>query len=122
MQCNLTFSERPQHYENDQTKVIFTLSFLWGTAMNWFLPALTDTTFGAPQWYTHWPSFVSELTTNFGPHDIVGDAENSLNNLKMKDTQKIMDYIVQFNSLTALVDWGDSALHHRFYNGLLACL
>jgi hypothetical protein len=122
MQCNLTFSDLPDKYSTDRSKVIFALSFLRGTAMNWFLPGLDGLAVDEPHWFNDWPSFVTELTTNFGPHDIVGDAEASLNSIKMKDTQRITEYIVQFNSLAALVFWGDAALRHRFYTGLPARL
>jgi hypothetical protein len=121
MQCNLTFSDLPDKYSTDRSKVICTLSFLCGTAMNWFLPGLNGLSVKEPTWFNDWPSFVTELTTNFGPHDIVGDAEASLNNVKMKkDTQWITKYIVQFNSLAALVSWGGAALQHHFYTGFPA--
>jgi hypothetical protein len=36
----------------------------------------------------------------------------------MKDNQRITKYVVDFNRYAAQVGWGDSALRHRFYNGL----
>jgi hypothetical protein len=114
MQCNLTFSDLPDKYSTDRSKLIFTLSFLHSTAINWFLPGLNSLSIKEPTWFNDWPSFITELTTNVSPHDIVSDAKASLNNIKMKDTQRITKYIIQFNSLAALVSWGNVALRHHF--------
>jgi len=40
----------------------------------------------------------------------------------MKDSQCISKYLVRFNSLAVHCSWGESALRHRFYNGLPSCL
>ena len=36
----------------------------------------------------------------------------------MKDTQRISDYLIHFNSLAVRCPWRDSALRYRFYEGL----
>jgi len=36
----------------------------------------------------------------------------------MKDSQHISEYLVRFNSLAVRCSWGESALRHRFYDGL----
>ncbi|KAG6326737.1 hypothetical protein ID866_12352 [Astraeus odoratus] len=67
-------------------KVSFALSFLKGIALAWFEPNLLDTIPGTnPAWADDYSEFVIELTTNFGPHNPVGDAEHQLDNLSMKD-------------------------------------
>src|SRR3979490_2265870 len=38
----------------------------------------------------------------------------------MRDNQQVTKYLVEFNCLAACVQWGDTALRHQFYNGLLA--
>ena len=50
---------------------------------------------------------LSELKNNFGPHDPEGKAEANLKNLKMRDNQCIVKYLVDFNCLAACVQWGD---------------
>ena len=40
----------------------------------------------------------------------------------MKDSQHISEYLVRFNSLPVHCSWGESALRHRFYDGLLSRL
>ena len=36
----------------------------------------------------------------------------------MKENQRITKYVVEFNRYASQVNWGDSALRRRFYNGL----
>ncbi|KAG6327376.1 hypothetical protein ID866_11713, partial [Astraeus odoratus] len=105
-------------------KVSFALSFLKGIALAWFKPDLLDTIPGTePTWADDYSEFIIELTTNFGPHDPVSNAEHQLNNLSMKDSSQINKYIVEFNHLTTQVrGYGEGALHHIFYNGLPDCI
>ncbi|KAG6326471.1 hypothetical protein ID866_12618, partial [Astraeus odoratus] len=101
IQCELNFRDRPQAFCSDTWKVGFALSFLKGIALTWFKPDLLDATPGAnPAWADDYSEFVIELTTNFGPHDPVGNAEHQLDNLSMKDGSCINKYIVEFNCLT----------------------
>ena len=62
------------------------------------------------------------LLMNFGPFDESANIEHKLTNLQMKDSQRISEYLVHFNSLAVRCLWGESALWYRFYEGLLACL
>ncbi|KAG6330936.1 hypothetical protein ID866_8152 [Astraeus odoratus] len=105
-------------------KVSFALSFLKGIALTWFEPDLLDTIPGTePTWADNYSEFVIKLTTNFGPHDPVGDAEHQLNNLLMKDSNCINKYIIEFNHLATQVHgYGEGALCHMFYNGLPDCI
>ncbi|KAG6325698.1 hypothetical protein ID866_13391 [Astraeus odoratus] len=86
VQCELNFCDRPQAFCSDAQKVGFALSFLKGIALAWFKPNLLDTIPGAdPTWADNYSEFVIELTTNFGPHNPVSNAEHQLDNLSMKD-------------------------------------
>ncbi|KAG6328302.1 hypothetical protein ID866_10787 [Astraeus odoratus] len=86
IQCELNFCNRPQAFCSDVWKVGFALSFLKGIALTWFEPDLLDDIPGTePTWADDYSEFVIELTTNFGPHNPVGDAKHQLNNLSMKD-------------------------------------
>ncbi|KAG6326494.1 hypothetical protein ID866_12595, partial [Astraeus odoratus] len=120
IQCELNFHDRPQAFQSDTQKVGFALSFLKGITLTWFEPNLLDAIPGAdPAWANDYSEFVIKLTTNFGPHDPVGDAEHQLNNLSMKDGSHINKYIVEFNHLTTQVHgYREGALCHMFYNGL----
>ncbi|KAG6329133.1 hypothetical protein ID866_9956 [Astraeus odoratus] len=94
VQCKLNFHNRPQAFHSDAQKVSFSLSFLKGIALAWFKPDLLDTIPGAePAWADDYSEFVIELTTNFGPHDPISNAEHQLDNLSMKDGSCINKYI-----------------------------
>ncbi|KAG6327733.1 hypothetical protein ID866_11356, partial [Astraeus odoratus] len=124
VQCKLNFCDRLQAFCSDAWKVGFALSFLKGIALTWFEPDLLDAIPGAePTWADDYSEFVIELTTNFGPHDHVGDAKHELDNLSMKDGSQINKYIIEFNCLaTQVCGYGEGALCHMFYNRLLDCI
>ena len=98
-------------------KVNFMLSFLKGTALNYFEPSLMDL-YTNPIWADNCTELISKLWTNFGPFDIKSDAENDLEWLKMHDNQKVAKSILSFHQLSSKVNWGKAALHCQFYNGL----
>ena len=95
VQCTLNFRNRPDAFSTDSAKVTFALSYLKGTALNWFEPLLTSSL--NPAWLDDYSDFVSELRKNFGPHDPKGEAEANLENLRMHDNQHIVKYLVNFN-------------------------
>ena len=84
------------------------LSYLKGTALDWFKPSLTSGE--SLPWLDDYSNKVRELKNNFGPHDPKGEAEANLENLKMRDNQCIVKYLVDFNLLAAHVQWGDATL------------
>ena len=120
VQCQLNFNDRVTAFASDKAKVNYVLSFLKGTALDWFEPALLRIQEGGfpPAWFDNYSAFVSELRTNFGPHDPVGDAEADIEALRMRDTQRITKYIVEFNRLSSQLEWNNSALCHQYYKGL----
>jgi hypothetical protein len=69
-----------------------------------------------------WLEFVHQLKVNFGPLDLVRDAEEDLDHLKMKENQKIAKYNVEFNCLAAQCKWGKALLHQAYYKGLPTCI
>jgi len=98
------------------------ISYLWNVALEWFKPELSGLTEEPPTCLEDWDAFIKELKTNFRPYDESGDVESELVNLQMKDSQCISEYLVRFNSLAVRCSWGESALRHRFYDGLLSHL
>ena len=87
-------------------------------AQEWFEPGISSLTDDYPEWLDNWDLFVDELQTNFGPFDKSTNVEDELTNLQMKDSQRISEYLVHFNSLAVCCLWGESALWYRFYEGL----
>ncbi|KAF7363217.1 Reverse transcriptase domain-containing protein [Mycena venus] len=118
-QCYLHFAKHEQDFPTDDDKILFTLSYLRGTAQKWFEPNLYDPTPGAIlAWDGNFLLFVKELTDNLGPQDPVGDAEDPIRQCRMKSSDRIATYIVAFDHLAAITGWGDWALRHQFYEGL----
>ena len=106
VQCTLNFRNHPDAFSTDGAKVTFALSYLKGTALDWFKPSLTSGL--NPAWLDDYSNFVSELRKNFGPHDPEGEAEADLENLCMCDNQRIVKYLIDFNRLAAHVQWGEA--------------
>jgi Retrotransposon gag protein len=114
--CNLYFRSNPA-YEDDTNKVTLALSYLRGTALEYFEPSILDSD-EYPDWMDNWSAFVRNLRTQFGPIDPTADAEDGIDNLKMQDNQKIVKYNVEFNKLAIRTHWDDGVLRHRYYSGL----
>ena len=107
---------RPNAFTDDSAKITYTLSYLKGTALDWFEPSLTSR--DNVSWLSNYSKFVSKLRSHFGPFDPEGEAEAKLENLCMCNNQRITKYLVKFNRLAARVQWGNAALQRQFYNGL----
>jgi hypothetical protein len=122
VQCELNFQNKTRSFRSDQAKVNFALSYLKGMALEYFEPdLLSDATNVCPDWMDDYTKFMLELQNNFGPHDPVRDAEMQLEQLVMREGQRINKYVVEFQRLASQVrGWGDGALRHQFYNGLPA--
>ena len=108
VQCTLNFCNRPDTFTSDSDKVTFALSYLKGTTLDWFELLLTSGK--SPPWLNDYSDFIGELKNNFGPHDLEGEAKADLKNLKMRNNQRIVKYLVNFNCLAAHVQWGDTTL------------
>ena len=95
--CNLCFHNNPS-YANDDANVTFVLTYLCGMALDFFEPALSgldDTS----EWLDNWSAFVHTLCSQFGPVDPTADTEDSIDNLKIRDDQRILKYNIDFNRL-----------------------
>ena len=110
IQCQLNFNAKPSAFHSDEAKVNYALSYLKGTALEWFEPHLLYASVTSPDWLNNYGLFKAELNNNFRPHDPIGEAEAELKTLQMKDSQHIMKYSVHFNRLAAMVGWDNSAL------------
>jgi len=115
--CNLYFRNSTSYDDDDEAKVNFALSYLRGTALEYFEPSILDSD-EVPDWIDNWSAFVRTLRTQFGPIDPTGEAEAGIDYLKMYDNQRIVKYNVEFNRLAIRTGWDDSVLRHRYYSGL----
>ena len=100
--CELNFQNRPKAFATDCAKVTYVQSYLRGMALEWFKPDLLNVSNpnARPIWMDNYHQFVSELKSNFSLHDLVRDMEHQLDNLSMKEGQKINKYVIEFNCLT----------------------
>ncbi|KAJ3924502.1 MAG: hypothetical protein NXY57DRAFT_1033966, partial [Lentinula lateritia] len=88
----LVFNDCPKNF-TDQRKVNYTLSYLSGSAKEWFVPDILDPDLDLlPAWTSSFKALVKELQDNFGVYDTQGEAKDSLGNLKMKETENIRKY------------------------------
>ncbi|KAF5360223.1 hypothetical protein D9757_015412 [Collybiopsis confluens] len=109
----------PDYFDTDEKKILFVLSYLSGRALSWFEPEiLNPNLLNPPAWLFSFEKFITELQENFGPFDPIGDAEESLNELQMDNSERVIGYNTKFNAYAALVDWNDSALRFVYRKGL----
>jgi len=121
VQCELNFQDCPKAFASDHAWVTFVQSYLKGMALKWFEPDLLNSANPHARLLLmdNYTQFISELKSNFSLHDPVGDAEHQLDNLSMKEGQKINKYVVEFNHLAGQVcGYGDGILCHIFYSSL----
>lgn len=119
LQLGIYFRTNPDAFPAESDKVHFALSYLKGTALEYFEPELLAMDYdGEPDWLNDYSEFIGELRANFGPYDEVGDAEAKLSKLRMDENKRVTDYLTEFNRLATKLAWGDSALRFAFYNGL----
>ena len=69
-------------------------------------------------WLSNWNLFVNELHWHFGLLDLVGKVANILDNLRMKLSNKIFTYNVDFIYYASQLGWGNSVLCHHYYQEL----
>jgi len=95
------------------------MTYLSGVAQDWFKVTLQQEDLGYAQpWLFTWHLFVEELRVHFGLSDLVRDAASLIDNLCMKPGDKIATYNVEFMWYAVQLNWGDTVLCHRFYQGL----
>src|SRR5882724_10189255 len=67
LQCKLNFRDHSDMFNSNTAKVNYMLSFLKGSALDCFKPALLDP--NEPIWLSDLTLFIEELETNFGTYD-----------------------------------------------------
>ena len=120
LQLALYFQSKPKYFSKPRNRVVFAVSYLRGSALEWFAPSFQAVDEGdlEPDWMDDYPDFVRELRGNFGEADEVDTARTKLTNLAMSDTQKITHYIIRFNNYATKCNWEEKTLVFHFYKGL----
>ena len=128
LQCNLVFRANPNQYNTDEKKITFALTYLRGPAQQHFDPYLEaemEPGFDPvdhPAFMTSWREFGQELTLTFGDPNPEATAEAELDVLRMASSQKVQNFLVEFNTITSQLNWGQRALCHALYQSLPARL
>ena len=99
LQCSLHFQDHTNAFSSDKAKVTYALSFLTGSTLGWFEPALFNPS--PPTWIDDWDLFRMELESNFGPFDPVGEAEAEIENQFMVMGSRTTTYFMEFNCLAS---------------------
>ncbi len=120
LQCKLNFRDRSDLFQDDTMKVNYMLSYLKGTALDCFEPALLETP--EPACLSNFALFLEELEASFGSYDPVSEAEAELEGLRMQENHQATKYFIKFMQLAAHVQWGEAALLRQAYNGLTKCI
>src|SRR6266481_4409622 len=117
LQCKLNFCDRSDLFQDDTMKVNYMLSYLKGTALDCFKPALLE--IPEPAWLSDFALFLEELEASFGSYDPVSEAEAELEGLRMQENHQATKYFIKFMQLATCVQWGKAALLQQAYNGLM---
>jgi hypothetical protein len=118
LQCKLNFHAKPKVFSGDLEKVNYSLSFLKGTALDYFQPYLTDNPDNEPDWLSDYDTFVEELMINFGLYDSIADVEIELEQLVMKENHKATKFFVEFYHISSHLDYNNQALLRKAYLAL----
>jgi len=69
-------------------------------------------------WLSNWNLFVDELHQYFGLSDPIDEVANMLDNLRMKPSDKISTYNVDFMCYASQLGWENSVLCYCYYQRL----
>ena len=104
MQCEPNYQDHPKAFCTDHANVTFAQLYLKGMTLEWFeLDLLMEDPALHPLWMDNFREFILELQTNFRLHNPVGDAEHHLDHLSIKDSQRIMKYVIEFNRIASQI-------------------
>uniref|UniRef100_A0A3Q1FXS7 Retrotransposon gag domain-containing protein n=1 Tax=Acanthochromis polyacanthus TaxID=80966 RepID=A0A3Q1FXS7_9TELE len=113
MQVSLVFGLQPLTYRTDEQKILYTLSLLTGAALRW----------GSAVWQRNglacssYAAFTEEMRQVFD-HPLQGAAAKKGLGALTQGGQSVAEYVVEFRTLAAAVDWNDSAIRYLFQRGL----
>ncbi|QRV80815.1 Transposon Ty3-I Gag-Pol polyprotein [Ceratobasidium sp. AG-Ba] len=107
----------PTQEHLDDDKIAFIISYLDGKASEWIEPHMEhDNLRQAVPWLHDVNLFWAEFEKRFGEIDQATKALKKLKSLKQKSS--VQDYVTEFQSLAAYVNYNDLALRDMFYEGL----
>ncbi|MBW0574371.1 hypothetical protein O181_114086 [Austropuccinia psidii MF-1] len=122
--CKLIFHNDPENFFSDRKKVLYSTSFLTGSAGKWIEPYLSNISNEDPSYLlNNWQLFETQSFTLFGDPNEVRKAEQELDNLRMNESGHVCLYIADFRNLILRIgDWGERAYIHAYRRGLASRL
>ena len=110
---NLYFRANASAYETHEAKSLYLLSKLQETAYEWALPIieLQDALL------EDFDTLVTQLKLTFEDPDREAKAENELSSI-VQGSESVREYSSRYTKLCREVDWNETALAHRFRQGL----
>jgi Retrotransposon gag protein len=118
LQCYINFRDRPSAFRTGSAKIQYAISYLSGSALQYFKPAILSKVTPEPFWLRDWDAFKDELQMNFVPYDNAAQAEIELEKIVMKEHHKVARYFIAFSRASTRTQWNDAALRHFAYKGL----
>ena len=117
VQCQLNFMASPRRYSSDRSRINYCISYLRGTAAQYFYNFLTSG-LELPSFLVSFTEFVLCLERHFGEISPTESAAWKLSKLRMTEQHKVARYVTDFDNLANQIHWGEEALLFRFYEGL----
>jgi Retrotransposon gag protein len=118
LQCYIIFHDHPSTFQTGSAKIQYAISYLSGSALQYFEPAILGKVTPEPVWLRDWDAFKDELQMNFSPYDNAAQAEIELEKIVMKEHHKVARYFIAFSRASTRTQWNDAALQHFAYKGL----
>ena len=118
LQCYINFRDRPSAFHTGSAKIQYAISYLSGSALQYFEPAIPGEVSPEPVWLRDWDAFKGELQMNFGPYDNAAQAEIELEKIVIKEHHKAARLFIAFSWASTRTQWNDAALRHFAYKGL----
>jgi hypothetical protein len=119
-QCSMYISARSADFPDDESRVIFALSYLSDAPLDMFRGEIIHaTSIGTlPTWFTSYSEFSARLRLLFGSLDPASDAMFALESLRYRDSSRASRYTIDFNYHAPHTGWNDQALSRLYYKGL----
>jgi hypothetical protein len=111
-QVRLYISGSPAQFPSEESKVLFTSTYLRGRAFAWVEPKLAKPD---PILY-NFETFCREMLRNLGDPEREKTMSKKLRSLKQ--TSSAAAYRTEFDNIAQYLEWDDAALKQYFYEGL----
>src|SRR5271169_1456947 len=111
--CSLTFTMQPRMYRSDEKKVLFMIAQFRGDALFWARQIVDNPNHPLRRDYD---AFIEALNNLYLDRNARTVASQKL--LRLRQTGSVSSYATKFQSLAAIVEFGDNSLRDMFYDKL----